>query len=268
MEIVKTSGAFKRMIKTVAPALKALVANLIDYAGLYPPAKVPLPAAIDRYNSYRNCEHAWMLRWFVVGQADLEGVPNSLNGCLSILSETDQPRAAALETTSIVVADKPVYCEVAFNDLEQLEKIKQSPCFAKMRTGGVKPEAIPAPSTVASFILKCAELRLPFKATAGLHHPVRKEYPLTYEADAPCSTMHGFLNVLMASALAWKGEKDIEAVLEESDPGAFAFDKTARWRDKTLTVDEISDARKNFMHAIGSCSFEEPVHDLKTLGLL
>jgi len=256
------------MITTVAPALKALLADLIDYAGLYPPAKLPLATALENYSKYKTSEHSWMLRWFVVGAGELGNVPASFDGQLSVLGETDEARAATLETTSIISAQRPVYCEVAFNNLEMLDKIKETTCLAKMRTGGVKPEAIPTPATVASFILACAEKRLPFKATAGLHHPIRKEYALTYEADAPCSTMHGFINVLMASAFAWKGEKDIEAIIAETDPKAFSFDDKATWRDKSLTIEEVIDARKNFMQAIGSCSFEEPVHDLKALGLL
>src|SRR5258708_31204656 len=37
----------------------------------------------------------------------------------------------------------------------------------------------------AAFIVACAERQLPFKVTAGLHHPVRAAHPLTYEPDAP-----------------------------------------------------------------------------------
>lgn len=256
------------MIKTVAPALEALLADLIDYAGLYPPAKLPLSDALANYKEYDSSEHEWMLRWFVVGGADLDKVPEEFDGKLSVLGDKEEPRAASLETTTIVSAARPVYCEIAFSDLGKLDEIKKSGCFAKMRTGGVKPEAIPTPNVVASFILACAERKLPFKATAGLHHPVRKEYALTYEADAPRATMHGFLNVLLASAFAWNGERDIEAIIAETDPKAFKFDESASWRDKSLSAEQVRDARVNFMHAIGSCSFEEPVEDLRSLGLL
>ena len=256
------------MIKTVAPALKALVAGLIDYAGLYPPAKLPLKDAIANFTEYESGSHAWMLRCFVTGAGELENIPDSLDGKLSVLTDSEETRAASLETSSIVDAARPVYCEIPFTALEKLDEIKESGCFAKMRTGGVKPEAIPSPAMVSSFILACAERRLPFKATAGLHHPIRKEYALTYEADAPRGTMHGFINVLMAAAFAWSGDKEIEKIIEETDPTAFRFDDKAYWRDRSLSAEQIHDARKNFMHAIGSCSFEEPVQDLQALGLL
>jgi hypothetical protein len=256
------------MIKTVAPALKALIADLIDYAGLYPPAKLPLEDAIANYKEYKSCDNSWMLRLFVVGAGELDKVPTWLDGEMSVLAESEQTRAASLETNSIVSAGRPVYCEVPFAKLEELDKIKDAKCFAKMRTGGVKPEAIPAPATVASFILACAERKLAFKATAGLHHPIRKEQALTYEPDAPRATMHGFINVLMAAAFAWNGETDIEAIIAETDPNAFKFDDRAHWKDKSLSIEQVRDARQNFMHAIGSCSFEEPVEDLEALKLL
>ena len=209
-----------------------------------------------------------MLRWLVVSANDLQRIPKSLDGHLTVLGETEEARAASLETKSVVAAKRPVYCEVAVGDLAQLDAVKKSGCFAKIRTGGLKPEAIPAPRVVAAFIAACAERKLAFKATAGLHHPIRSTQPLTYENDAPQAVMHGFVNVLMASAFAWHGEADIEPIVSETDPAAFAFDERAHWRNKSLSVEQIRETRKNFMHSVGSCSFDEPVHDLKALAFL
>ena len=80
--------------------------------------------------------------------------------------------------------------------------------------------------------------------------------------------MHGFINVLLASAFAWNGKSDIEPILSEMDATAFSFDDRAHWRDLSLSADEIKRARQEFIHSVGSCSFEEPVNDLKALGLL
>ncbi|MBX9671027.1 MAG: hypothetical protein K2X93_25770 [Candidatus Obscuribacterales bacterium] len=254
---------------TVSPALKALLSGFIDYAGIYPPAALPLDTAVANYGQYRDSDYSWMLRWLVIGDADLAKVPPSLDGCLSVLAEKGDIRAATVESKGIVkAAGRPVYCEVATNSLQQLDEVKASGCYAKIRTGGLKPEAIPSPENVAAFIIACAERRLPFKATAGLHHPLRKDYPLTYEADAPVATMHGFINVLMAAAFAWQGERDIVPIIDERDASAFSFDENAHWRGKSLTLDEVNDARSNFIHSVGSCSFDEPVGDLKTLGFL
>lgn len=257
------------MNKTVSPALKALLDGFIDYAGLYPPAVVPMEAALANYVTYKNSVFAWMLRWFVVGGKELDQVPEDFNGCLSVLSNEDQDRAATIEASGAVSGFKPTYCEVALNNLGELDKVKEKNSFAKIRMGGVKPEAIPATKDVALFILKCAELKLPFKATAGLHHPIRAEQALTYEADAPRAVMHGFINVLMAASLAWHGEKDIEPVLAETNAQNFKFeDDKACWKDKCLEVNQIIEARRQFIHSVGSCSFDEPIHDLKQLGWL
>lgn len=256
------------MITTVAPALKALVENLFDYAGTFPPATLKLDDVVDKYGAYRKDDHSWMLRWLVVSAADLERVPQALNGCVSLLSLTDDARAATIESTAVVKAARPVYCEVPIKSIATLDEVKAAGNFAKIRTGGVKPEAIPTPAEVAAFIVGCAERRLAFKATAGLHHPIRAEQALTYEKDAPRAVMHGFINVLMASAFAWHGETRLEPIVAEMDAKAFRFDDKAYWNDRSLTVEQIRDARKNFMHAIGSCSFEEPLQDLRALKLL
>lgn len=256
------------MPKTIAPALRALLEGFIDYAGIFPPAKVSLESAVSNYDNYRSGEYSWMLHWLVINAADAKQMPKSLAGSLAVLAESDQACAASLETKGVVLAQRPVYCEVAPNNLQELDVVKRAGCFAKIRTGGLVPEAIPASSAVAAFIVACAERRLAFKATAGLHHPIRAMHPLSYEDDAPQAVMHGFLNVLLASAFAWYGERQIEPIIAETDPQAFAFDECAHWQKQSLSVDQIKEARRNFMHSIGSCSFDEPVHDLQALGLL
>jgi hypothetical protein len=250
---------------SVPPALRALLASAIDYAGTFPPAALPCAGAVANFASYRAHEHAWLLRWLVVSAADLPQVPRDFDGALSVLSEADDPRAAALETKRVVRAPKPVYCEVP---IAELDAVRAAGCCAKVRTGGVTPEAIPSVTAVADFIRACADRKLAFKATAGLHHAVRAEHALTYKPDAPRAVMHGFLNVFVASALAWHGDRDLEPVLSETDASAFRFDARARWRDRSLSADQVREARAEFLHAFGSCSFEEPVADLGALGLL
>jgi hypothetical protein len=249
----------------MSPALRALLAHLIDYAGTFPPATLPCARAASNYGSYLTSEHSWMLRWLVVSAADVPKVPSTLDGKLSVLSDADEPRAACIESKSIVKLSRPAYAELP---VEQLAEVKAAGIFAKIRTGSIKPEGIPSVESVAHFIIECARLKLPFKATAGLHHPIRAEYPLTYETNAPRGVMHGFLNVFLAAAFAWQGETDIVPILSEMEPTAFRFEEAAHWRDRSLTVAQIQDARLNFAHAFGSCSFEEPIQDLQTRGWL
>lgn len=259
------SGAEGVMGNALSPALRALLSNTIDYAGTFPPAGLTCSQAVGNYGEYQHSPHAWMLRWLVVSCVDLTKVPHLYDGKLSVISEREEPRAAAMESKTIFTSKKPVYCEMP---PLQLPEVKKAGCFGKVRTGGVKPEAIPTVEEVAAFIVACADLKLPFKATAGLHHPIRAEYALTYEGDSPRAVMHGFLNVFLASTFAWAGERDIVPILNEIDPQAFRFDEQAHWRDRSLSVQQIQAARKQFIHAFGSCSFTEPVGDLQKWGWL
>ncbi len=142
---------------------------------------------------------------------------------------------------------------------------------AKIRTGGVTPEAFPDAEHVARFLMSCAEHDVRFKATAGLHHPWRGRYPLTYEQAAPTAVMFGFLNMFVAAALARRGAavEDIIGVLQAERGSEFRFgDDGVRWNDTRVTRQELLESHATFALSFGSCSFEEPVYDLRRLALL
>ena len=142
---------------------------------------------------------------------------------------------------------------------------------AKIRTGGVKAEMIPPPADVLGFIAACAERKLAFKATAGLHHAAAGSYPLTYEPNAACGSMHGFLNLFVAAGLLWHGldAAQVTSVFTEQDASGCLFtDIGLSWKGWSLTTEQIAEVRGNFAIAFGSCSFEEPLADLKSLGLV
>jgi hypothetical protein len=83
--------------------------------------------------------------------------------------------------------------------------------------------------------------------------------------------MHGFLNLLIASALAWHGacKAVVQGALEERDPDSLRFeDDRAGWREHWLSFNELAAARAEFITGFGSCSFDEPVAEMKALGLL
>ena len=113
---------------------------------------------------------------------------------------------------------------------------------------------------------------VPFKATAGLHHPIHCFRPLTYAPDAPQGTMHGFLNVLMMTGFARESYRVslLEELMEEEFDEAFKFrENGAGWRgEHFLTAGHLDRLRSRGMISFGSCSFDEPVADLRSLGLL
>lgn len=138
------------------------------------------------------------------------------------------------------------------------------PLGAKLRCGGTVAEAFPTPDQVVEFILACVEHALPFKATAGLHHPIRHH-------DPELGVMrHGFLNLLTATAFARAGfsREQLLDVVGETDPAAFALTAAAAsWRDHRVRVGDLTRVREQFA-AYGSCSFAEPVEDLAALGMI
>jgi len=251
----------------IAGSLRALLTHLIDYAGLYPPAGLPLAEAAENYERYLASPESWILNRLVLPRAKLDEVRPGANWRVTLLVD-DEPGALPpqIETIEIKAGYRlslPTYCEVP------LAQIADG--FAKVRTGGLTPESIPAAEDLAGFLCQAAERRLAFKATAGLHHPVRSDRPLTYAPDAPRGIMHGFVNVFLAAAFAWHGadRATVLKVLNETDAGAFQFrNDAARWRDCSLSTEQIAASRREFAHSFGSCSFEEPLADLRELGWL
>jgi len=294
--------------RTVAASLRVLLADLIDYAGLFPPAGLSMDAAVENYSHYLASEDAWALARFVVPVSRLSEFEAVRAKCardhgvwrLSVLLGPDAEReattirefndrnasvakvdaveakAATEEDVQRVIVSMPremsAFFEVPPNLAPTLlPAIREVKAQAKFRTGGVTPDMFPAPSTVAAFIHQCASHEVGFKATAGLHHPLRCTKPLTYEANAPAGVMHGFLNVVLAAALALNGtsEPGLTRTIEIQDARAFDFsDDGVRSRDWFLTTEQLEIARRTFSVSFGSCSFEEPLADLRELGLL
>lgn len=141
-------------------------------------------------------------------------------------------------------------------------------CYAKVRTGGVTAEAFPSPAALARFMALCAEGEVPFKATAGLHHPFRGSYPLTYEPQSLTATMHGFVNVVLAAALLHAGhieEDEVAAILAAARPFAFGHEAIS-WGKYRISGIDLSFSRAHLLRSVGSCSFEDPVADLRRAG--
>jgi hypothetical protein len=248
-------------------SLRALLAGLIDYAGLYPPACLPLEIVVERYRGFQHSPENWILNRLVLPASVLPKVRLEANWRVTLLVEAEPgplpPQIEALETVLPRRLSLPTYCEAPAAAIQG--------GFAKIRTGGLSPEKIPSTERIAEFLVEAAGRGLPFKATAGLHHPIRSMQPLTYELDSPRAEVHGFLNVFAAAAFAWKGleREALVEILEETDPEAFVFgEDDLRWRGRILRAGDIRTARREFAHSFGSCSFEEPVSDLRELGLL
>src|SRR5437899_12321007 len=53
------------------PSVRAMFAGIVDYAGMFPPAQLPLEQAIRNYARYRTEPESWMMGRFVCPAARL-----------------------------------------------------------------------------------------------------------------------------------------------------------------------------------------------------
>ena len=297
-------------------AASVLLRDLIDYAGLFPPAALAMTASVANYDAHSRSEQNWILGRFIVPAARLDefekafaGLPtptpafpswrlsvllssdpvadiarlreftrrvtNSVSGRRAIVESVEVKVANAGEISQIsgiVPAELATYFEIPLSGCgECIAAVASCGRRAKIRTGGETADKFPAPESVIEFIRLCAAARVPFKATAGLHHPLRSVHRFTYQPESASGIMHGFVNVFLAAAFL-RAEMNANLavqLLEEQSAHAFHFDLDgAGWREHRLSRDEIATARRDFSISFGSCSFTEPIDDLRSLHIL
>ncbi|MGA2760693.1 MAG: hypothetical protein ABSF08_10290 [Candidatus Cybelea sp.] len=303
--------------KVAGPAsVRSAFTELIDYAGLFPPAKLSLAQATAEYSEAQRGAHAWMLGRFIIPVTTLTSSPQTGDGPFSVILDRGSDAATWVETIgsgiasvaalrdrgvrvealeiplppafsqdrspdeplqrlrrlleSAKLSDLPVFVEFARGEAwkavveRAMTAAMDAGCGAKIRCGGLTAEAFPSVDEVAGFIAAAVAANVPFKATAGLHHPIRHYNPQSG------FTMHGFLNILAAAALAPRaGFETLRRVVAEEEPSAFQFEAEGlRWRDERIGAEALKACRHCALVAYGSCSFNEPVEDLTALGIL
>lgn len=312
-------------------SLQSLLTGLIDYAGLFPPARLTMQAAVEDYTRARMSAHEWVLSRFICPASRLDEFEKAASplfpGTFATSGYREQASAGDPWEISILI-DSPgveglkrdLARIAAFNarhanedageaSIDVIELKAPSPSFideaiavipdeiypffefpitqdcrgfvaalagnaagAKVRTGGLTPDLIPPTPALAEFLKSCAAVDIPFKATAGLHHPVRSEYPLDSTPGAPRGFMHGFFNVFIGACLVKERGIDdatLHAVLDERVAANFRFaDTGVHWRDESLDTTELAHLREAFALSFGSCSFDEPIDDLIKFELL
>jgi hypothetical protein len=206
-----------------------------------------------------------------VGQLEINALEVAVDDVADILQLASSLNQSRISPHTEVFVELP-YREDCWQHLQLLAQAKGIAMRAKIRTGGMSSDLFPTAEQVVAFLLAACQQRVPFKATAGLHHPLRAEHPISYEADSDLVLMHGFLNLIMAAAFARTGRLDqqqLVTLLEEANPIEFQFDEQlASWRGVWVSREEIEEMRKESFRAFGSCSFIEPVEDLQSLGYL
>lgn len=307
--------------------IQNLVEQIVDYAGLFPPAELPLEQVVHNYAKYRQGPWAWMLGRLVLPAARLDEFsevaaatlpqaagsgwmisalvpPSDSDGSAPLRKsleaierfnrrhsdssmglarvDTIEVRAGTSELigqlAQVVPEGLNTFCEIPHQSdpVDAIRTIHQisgaARVFAKIRTGGVTADLIPTPEQVARFIRRCVENQVGFKATAGLHHPLRGRYRLTYEPDAAEATMFGYLNVFLAACFGFgaaASQKDMVKILRAETLDEFELsDLGIRWKNLDVAAARVSEIRYTKAISFGSCSFDEPTSELQALGLL
>jgi hypothetical protein len=272
----------------VTTPLEPAWVGLVDDAAIFPPGEAPLHDATATYAARSAEDGAELVGTFVLRDTDLPLV-RGFGGRLSVVvtggaGQVAGPAGlcarlgltlAGLEIARRVVAalddarstgqladDVATFVELPHvantgSWLAAADEVAAAGLGLKFRTGGADPHAFPAPHALARWIDAALDRETPFKCTAGLHHAVRHT---TTEGFAEPVDQHGFLNVLVATRLLFDGAGVPDAVeaLEQRDGAALA--EQARGLD-------LAGARRWFT-SFGSCSVDEPLADLRSLGLL
>ncbi|MDM7916789.1 MAG: hypothetical protein ACE15D_17165 [Candidatus Eisenbacteria bacterium] len=328
-------------------AFRALMAGIVDYAGLFPPAQLSLKEAIESYARYREEPGGWMLGRFVCPASRLRellafrpvflpkleedipfgfsilvraakgseefliGLEKDLAEIKAFLQSTEYrvevdliearlPDEALARHETERIADlldeaaermdakglplEPFYEIPLSGDwrngitaaveaiakhnagrrLLDDERAHAKQAGLKVRCGGATADLFPTSEQLAFLIGACRDAGICWKATAGLHNPLRGPDPLT---GAPA---HGFLNLFGAGLFAHAKELDneaIERILDDSPPSRFCVgDETFAWNDLSLPVADVARLRQDFARSFGSCSFDDPRAGLREIG--
>jgi hypothetical protein len=252
------------------------VSRLFDDASQFPPNNLDLDTAVEEHRAWREGERADLVGRFLIPLGRLEALAADRDWQLGIIVPADATPASARNAAAAVGGTPAVVTAVelsaaadrtaiaawreAFPDAdlflegraEAVDAIRGMGAKAKVRCGGATAAAVPEPHDLAAFIAACAALEVPFKATAGLHQPLRH-----YDEGLRCH-QYGFLNLWAATALALERPSTdllLRALVAEDL--------------ESLRIDELdlTAARERF-EAFGTCSIEEPIAALVGLGLL
>lgn len=227
-------------------AVTAAFTRFFDYAGLFPPAGLPLDDVMARYGEYRRSPNAWMLGRVIVPAERLEDAQRAAS---ALGARADDPwpasllvgdarksreaasRVLALDGSGLIVEaiestaasddeirelgaiwpaslDRFVEIPVSDDPAKLLATLRATGQHGKVRAGGITEDKFPSTAEIARLFARAAQAGVALKATAGLHHAIRGSYRLTYAPDSASGVMHGFVNLVLAATLLRTGRID------------------------------------------------------------
>jgi hypothetical protein len=278
----------------VSTLVPPLFEGLVDDASMFPPGSA---SPIDAVAAHREHRAAWYAPFVgpllvpasalgellphlgaddtvgLIGDTGIAGLPTALakaraagwtvsqvEVAVAKRGEDPQPGLQALRRIAADTPDLHIFAEIPLSwgllsalDATAEDRAGGLRIAAKFRTGGLAAELFPTPVELAAVISSCRDRELPFKLTAGLHHALRHTDPETG------FTHHGFLNVLVATAVAVEGAE--VAVVAESLGATHPIPLVEPVRARRH-------ASRPLWVGFGSCSVMEPLTDLIRYGLI
>jgi hypothetical protein len=265
---------------SATPAVGLALDRIFDDASQFPPGNLSLPQAIENHEQWRGsrweplvgrlltplgrmgelCERlgaarSWSIGVILPGDASPSTATNAvaaLGATGAVLTAIEAAASAEHELVDRWSESFPAAAVYLEGTADAVPRIAERGAHAKIRCGGLAADAVPGPAAVAAFLRACADARLPFKATAGLHQPLRH-----HDVGLGCH-QHGFLNVLAATAAAIDGasQPELIEILLAEDLEAL-----------NMSGHDICAARELF-EAFGTCSLAEPIDALLDIGVL
>ncbi|TQN30948.1 hypothetical protein FHX37_0837 [Haloactinospora alba] len=268
-----------------------MLRGLVDDAGLFPPTELRMVPAVERHRSDRIVAHPMLTHRFLCPVSRWEELRGRLGDGdhidVGLILDTEAGLSGELPPTDPRIGVSHYELRVRPGDLSNVADFHRSgargeaprsvyfepergpdwldavrslagvrPLGAKVRCGGVHESAFPTVEELADFVLTCVRNGVPFKATAGLHHAVRRTDPTTGFIH------HGYLNLLLAAAIAVDagGEDDVRTVLSLTDEQRLV-------RAFSEVTPQVADHCRRLFVSYGSCSTRDPVADAQRLGL-
>ncbi|WP_460459526.1 hypothetical protein [Angustibacter peucedani] len=274
-------------MSTAAGLLRALV----DDAAVFPPGNAPLPQAVAEHREHRAAPYAPCVGPLLLRSTDAAAAaallspgerlrvalvvrpgsdPSSLPTAVEQLGRDERAEVVGLELPvsdpitlrPVVEVGVPVWLEVRREHLDDdLDAVLAAGCRAKLRTGGLSPDDVPADDVLARFLVGARERALRVKLTAGLHHALRTEVDVPGEG---VMLQHGLAGVLLATSLATSvatsggSPEAVAAMLAERDADVL------RRGLRALDAGQVDALRATFV-SFGCCGVTDPITELEAL---
>lgn len=274
-----------------------MLEGFFDYAGLYPPADLDMQSVVENWSSYLQSEDSWMLARLIIPASGLDAFKMAAAHMLPAEDEEMWQLSVLLPQAGSELFESGVQSTVEFNmehcgavanvvefkansatEIESALSQMHDDLFpyieipidvdprgllaclsgviagAKVRTGGISADLHPSSQALARFVHSCAIADQPFKATAGMHHPEQ------HTNNTVGVVEYGFLSVLHATAAARFNDasvEEVEQILHAQTSDCLLFSES-----------QLEQVRAELFNSLGSCSFDDPRDDLRSMGLL